>query len=252
MKAVKKKMKSRCGIALAIALVFVLLCDMVGTVVLTAASTSAGNTARERQLYRETQALISAAQLLNQDVQAMSYTGSHSRSEIVTTTVTSGAVGEEGQPSGSSSVTTEYQYNLSEPKLEGSKLFSVQGQEDDLGLTQRYMAKHPDEFENSIITLSSVELKFAGEETFPLPEVTGKITVEEDYGLAVELVCGENCMSLHFPAQCSTKTDVGEPQKTDGGSSYTQKITTSTYSTVIRWGQALMEEGGAGYGQTTP
>lgn len=252
MKAVTKKLKSRCGISLAIALVFFLLCAMVGTVVLTAASTSAGNTARERQLYRETQALISAAQLLNQDVQAMSYTGSHSRSEIVTTTVTSGAVGEEGQPSGSSSVTTEYQYNLLEPKLEGSKLFSVQGQEDDLGLTQRYMANNPKVTDELIVLPEALTLKFAGEETFLLPEVTGKITVEEDYGLAVELVCGENCMSLHFPAQCSTKTDVGEPQKTDDGSSYTQKITTSTYSTVIRWGQALMEEGGAGYGQTTP
>lgn len=251
MKAVTKKLKSRSGISLAIALVFFLLCAMVGTVVLTAASTSAGNTARERQLYRETQALISAAQLLNQDVQAMTYTGSHTRTEIVTTTVTAGAAGPEGQPSGSTQVKTDYNYDLMDPKLEGSKLFAAQGKDDDLGLTLRYRVNHPELLLVSPVIPGPLAISFQGEGSFALPEVTGTIGVEEDYGLTVELVCGKNRMSFHFPAQCSNHTDVGEPT-TSNQDSFVQKISVSTYFTKIRWGQALMEEGGAGYGQETP
>lgn len=68
MNAVTGKIKSKSGISLAIALVFFLLCAAVGTVVLSAASVSAGNTARERRLYRETAALTSAAELLRGDI----------------------------------------------------------------------------------------------------------------------------------------------------------------------------------------
>lgn len=60
MYAATRKLKSKSGISLAIALVFFLLCAMVGAVVLSDASASAGSTARERQLYRETMALTSA------------------------------------------------------------------------------------------------------------------------------------------------------------------------------------------------
>jgi len=248
MKVVTRKLKSRAGISLAIALVFFLLCAMVGTVVLSAASASAGNTARERQLYRETQALISAAQLLSQDIQAITYTGSYTKTETVTTTVTPAAQ-EGGDPS--TQVTTEEKYDLLDPELKDSKLFEAKDGSDNLNLTARYKEKLPNEINGSLSTMPNPQtLKFGSILTSHIPEVTGSIAVEANYDLTVELVCGKNSMTLMFPAKATSHTEIKDPVTTEISAMTSQKVTEKTYSTILTWGQPLMQEGGKDHGET--
>ncbi len=244
MNAVTKKLKSKAGISLAIALVFFLLCAMVGTVVLSAASASAGSTARERQLYRETAALTSAAELLSRDIQAMGFTGSYTRKETVTTTVDpTGNTGTKVETS------TDYQQNA--PTMVGSKLFSVQDNggsfSDSLGLTQRYFANQG---KWTVAVAAPQEIVFHAVEAQHIPEVTGSLTVGEDYTLTVVLHCGRNTLTMTFPSQAVSKTEVAAPATVTVNDTTTQKITATTYSTTLSWGKPLMQEGGADHGET--
>ncbi len=246
MNAVTRKLKSRSGISLAIALVFFLLCAMVGTVVLSAASASAGNTARERQLYRETLALTSAANLLSQDIQAMTYTGAYTRTETVTITV---------DPSGtlSTKVVTSEKYQRGIPKLENSRLFGVKKNpdgtySDHLHLTERYYRNQGGLWDGATVEPPAQTITFQAVEAQNIPEVTGSLTVAEDYTLTVVLQCGENSLTMSFPPHAVSHTEVAEPVTTKLNDAATQKITTATYSTILTWGQPLMKEGGAGHG----
>lgn len=243
MNAVTRKLNSRSGISLAISLVFFLLCAMVGAVVMSAASVSAGNTARERQLYRETQALTSAADLLSQDIQAMTFTGSYSRTETVTTTVDS--TGNTG-----TSVATDVKYAREAPKLEGSTLFGVTKKADGtytdhLNLTQRFYMNQSVLSDGTPAQPAPQTISFGAVEAQNIPEVTGSITVEEDYTLTVVLRCGENSLTMSFPPHVDSHTEVGVPQITNLSDTVTQKTTTAVYSTTVCWGHPLMKEGGA-------
>lgn len=64
MGAIQKKWKSRRGASILIALVFFLLCLMVGAVILTAATASAGQLRTQRQAQQDYLAVSSAARLL--------------------------------------------------------------------------------------------------------------------------------------------------------------------------------------------
>ncbi len=243
MNAVTRKLKSRSGISLAIALVFFLLCAMVGTVVLSAASASAGSTARERQLYRETAALTSAAQLLSRDIQGMTFTGSYIRRETVTTTVVT--AGDQT----STKVETGTDYQQVAPTIYGSKLFSVQNNgeslSDSLGLTQRYFANQG---KWTVVVGGPRTIVFHAVEAQHIPEVTGSITVGEDYTLTVVLRCGKNTLTMSFTPQAVSKTEVANPATVTVNETTTQKITVTTYSTTLTWGKPVMQEGGANNG----
>lgn len=248
MKAVTRKLKSKSGISLAIALVFFLLCAMVGTVVLSAASASAGNTAKERQLYRETLALTSAAELLSQDIQTMTYTGSYTRTEIVITTV-------DPNENQNTKVETDEEYGRGAPAIEGSRLFSVTQNADDtytdsLRLTERYYMNQSKLAGSTMMEEPSAQtIVFQAEEGQNIPEVEGSITVEEDYTISVELWCGENSLSMTFAPNAASRTEVDEPEVTKLGEYSTQKATVTTYSTILTWRQPLMKEGGVDYAQ---
>ncbi len=242
MNAVTGKLKSKAGISLAIALVFFLLCAMVGTVVLSAASASAGSTARERQLYRETLAMTSAAELLSQDIQAMRFTGAYTRTETVTTTV---------DPTGNTGtkVETSTDYRQKAPTMEGSRLFSVQDNggsfSDSLGLTQRYFANQG---KWTVEVAGPQTVVFHAVEDQHIPEVTGSLTIGEDYTLTVVLYCGKNTLTMSFPPQAASKTEVAAPVTTTVDPNTTKKTTIATYSTTLTWGQPIMKEGGADHG----
>lgn len=247
MNAVRKKLKSKSGISLAIALVFFLLCAMVGMVVMSDASTSAGSTAWERQLYRETLALTSASELLRQDIQDMTFTGAYIKTETVTTTVTP-AVAPDGEPS--TTVTTSETYKLKAPELEGSRFFEVEETagkySDTLGLTQIYIMKNGDKLESgfSVTLPEAVDIKFDAVEDQHIPEVTGSIQAEEDYSLFVELQCGENRLTMSFPPQVASSTEIVGPNTISLGENTTVRTTETTYSTILTWGQPRIKEGG--------
>lgn len=245
MNAVTEKLKSRSGISLAIALVFFLLCAMVGTVVLSAASASAGNTARERQLYRQTQALISAADLLSQDISQMTYSGGYTRKEVTTTTV---------DLHGTRVVTSEI-FEGGTPKLENTRFFGVKTNQDgsswdNLNLTVRYywnqgettlLGDNASEPEAQTIVFHSVKEQ-------NIPQVTGKLTVEQDYTLTVELQCGENTLTLSFPASADSQITTDGPVTEKLSDYSSRRISSITYSVSISWGQPLLKEGGGEHG----
>ncbi len=245
MNAVTRKLKSKSGISLAIALVFFLLCAMVGMVVLSDASASAGSTAWERQLYRETLALTSASELLRQDIQAMIYTGDYTKTETVTTTVTP-AVPPDGKSS--TKVETSEEYNLERPAL-NSRFFEVKETAgkytDTLGLTQIYIMKYGKLWgDNVAATLQAVDIRFEAVPDQHIPEVTGTVQVKDDYSLFVELRCGKNSLTMSFPPQAVSSTKIDNPITSSYGN-VTTRTTKTTYSTILKWGQPLIKEGGA-------
>lgn len=71
----RRKLKSSTGASMLLGLLFLLFCLTVGAVVLTAASVSAGRTARNRQVQQNYLAVQSAANLLMDDMEDMEFTG---------------------------------------------------------------------------------------------------------------------------------------------------------------------------------
>jgi len=253
MKAATRKLKSKSGISLAIALVFFLLCAMVGTVVLSAASVSAGNTARERQLYRQTLAMTSAANVLREDIRDMCFTAAYTRSEIVTTTV---------YPEDdirTTTVKTEEKFdrgkNQDAPKLENSTLFRIGKNadgsiQDALHLSDVFFGNQ-EKLDGSVpVEGAETTVTFGAVEEQNIPAVAGTVTVGKDYTLTVVLQCGENTMTMTFPPQTAVQTAVAAPTVSKTNATTTQKTTITTYTTILTWGQPLMKEGGADDAQT--
>jgi len=242
MSAIRKKLNSRSGISLAIALVFFLLCAMVGTVVLSAASVSAGNTARERQLYRQTLALTSAADLLSQDIQGMSFTAAYRRIETVKTTIPAQNSGELTKVE--TDLTYEKGTGESAPKLTGSNLFQLEA----LNQLTVYYYNNQDKTwsgENDLLAAApgtaETTLTFGPVEEENIPKVTGILTVKPDYTVTVVLTAGEDSLTMTFPPESSEKTTVQGPAVLSGGA---VKTTTTTYTTTLTWGQPQVRRGG--------
>ncbi len=245
MNAVTEKLKSKSGISLAIALVFFLLCVMVGVVVLSAASVSAGNTARERQLYRETLALTSAAELLSEDIQKMTFTGVKIKKEIVKTTV---EPGQEGQDDPTTKVETNEEMAFGAPKLEHSQFFKVKETmgaagitySDNLHLTERYFENQNGSNAESV----KQTIVFNAVESRNIPKVTGTVEVGADYTLTVVLSCGNSSLTMSFPPNSVEKTAVSPPV-TNQDENTSSRTTQTTYTTTLTWKKPLIKEGGA-------
>lgn len=237
MTSAAKKLKSKSGISLAISLVFFLLCAMVGTVTLSAASVNAGNTARERQLYRETLAMTSAANLLRQEVQALNFTGSYTKTETVTTTVPS------DPESGTTTVETAKTFAEGECTLAGSSLFD----ESNLDLASLYFANQPDSSAPLAPSPAPVSLTMTFQPVAAqnIPEVTATLTVGTDYTLTIVLSCGNGGMTMTFAPKINTSTEIGPPAVTSPETDTSITKTVTTYSTALTWDAPVVTEGGA-------
>jgi len=80
MRAIQDKLREESGASLIIALVFFLVCLMVGSVVLTASTAAAGKLAQQRQNEQDYLTVASAAQLLKDRISALTYT--HTRTLV--------------------------------------------------------------------------------------------------------------------------------------------------------------------------
>lgn len=244
MSTMTKKLKSKSGISLAIALVFFLLCAMVGTVVLSAASVSAGKTAREREAYRQTLAMTSAANLLKEDLQTMTFTGTYAKTETVTTTVTP------GNPPDvlpSTEVTTATAYEKGTGALTDSRIFVMSGHQK-LDLGDLFFYNQEELKTDLVVTLDPVvkNLVFGEIVDQNIPAVNATLTVGLDYTITVVLSCGENQMILTFAPQVSEQVTVAEPTVTNSDDeTQSTKTTVTTYTTTIRWEAPVIQEGGA-------
>lgn len=233
MPTIREKLKSKSGVSMVIALIFLLLCAMVGTLVLAAASVSAGKLSRERQYYRQTLALTSAAKLLSRQVQGMTFTGSYVKTDIVTTTVTED---EGGNPS--TKVETKSTVAPAGSALSNAAFLTALAEKLD-ALCQSKQS------EGAVTIPESAAIVFQGNAAQNIPEVTGTLTLDGDYGIRVVLTCEDNSMSLVFRAQSSTVTEAGKPttEVSDDGKT-TIRTTLTTDQTIVTWGAPTIAEGG--------
>ncbi len=237
MSVIGRKLKSKTGISMAIALVFLLLCAMVGTVVLAAASVNAGKLSRERQYYRQILALTSASEVLSKEVKGLTFVGAHTKTETVTTTVTVN-----GQDTSTKVQAADPVYEGKNPVLTGAKL--LQGLQDRLGAL--YVSQQPSLLAGGSVGGGGMALTFRANEEKGIPEVTGNLTLLPDYSIQVVLRSGQNSMTLIYPAQASDSETAGKPTiTTSGDQMQTVKTTVTEFTTKVTWGVPTLKEGGA-------
>ncbi len=234
MSTIRRKLNSKAGVSMVIALIFLLLCAMVGVLVLSAASVSAGKLSRERQYYRQTLALSSAARLLTEQIRKTTFVGSYAQVETVTTTVS----GTDEHPS--TKVETKYSYTQETPTLSSVDFLSVlEGK-----LNALFQSRNPAKGDSTPAILESTVV-FQAIEAQNIPEVTGTLTLNEDYSIRVELKCEDNRMVLVFRAHCADSTKADPPQVvTSADKKTTTKTTKTVFSTTITWDALSISEGG--------
>lgn len=236
MSMIRRKLKSKAGVSMVIALIFLLLCAMVGVLVLSAASVSAGKLSRERQYYRQTLALTSAARLLSEQVQKMTFTGSYAQIETVTTTVTED---EAGDPS--TNVETKYSYAKELPQFSSVDFLAGLGEKLDI----LFQSQNPAKGEDTLTIPESSKILFHANEAQNIPQVTGTLELDGDYSIRVVLTCEGNSMTLVFRGQCHDTTQADPPKvvTSDGGKT-TVKTTKTIFATTFTWGAPTITEGG--------
>ena len=195
--ALTAKLRSQAGASMVVALVFFLLCMMVGCVVLTAASVNIGKVESDRRAHQQYLAVSSAARLLKRELTAATIEVSTVTTKITTTTVTGGE-------NPSTQVKQEEETEGPTVKAENSLLS---------GLTWETLpAEKP-------LTVTAPDM----------PEVRGTISVADDYTLTVVLMDDRNgnVLTMVFPAVQS------EPAITVTQSKATNPENTETVETVV-------------------
>lgn len=237
MSVIGRKLKSKAGISMAIALVFLLLCAMVGTVVLAAASVNAGKLSRERQYYRQTLALTSAADVITREVKGLTFVGAHTMTETVITTVTVN-----GEDTSTKVETKDPVYQGKDPALTGAKL--LHGLRERLGAL--YVTQQPSSLFGGSVGGGDMALTFRANGEKGIPEVAGTLTLLSDYSIQVVLRSGQNSMTLIYPAQASDSVTAGKPTITSSeDQKQTVKTTVTEFTTKVTWGAPTLKEGGA-------
>lgn len=220
---------------MAMALVFFLLCAMVGTVVLSAASVAAGTVSRERALSQRTMSLTSAAELLAKEIPAMTMAQDCIMTETVTTTVTTQ---DDGNPA--TQVNSNTSFTSGQPKLNGPEFLqgiaiSVQ---EPANQTSPELTAKPSETPLDIIITGPSEGAFAKK----IPEVTGTLSFAKDFTLTVQLACGsDNAVTMVFPAHTQMESQVSVA--TQNGENQSVKTTTTTYTFTVTWEAPEITEG---------
>lgn len=275
--AARKKLHSRRGASLLIALLFFLTAMAVGAVVLTAAATNAGRFARSRQEQQDYLAVASAAGLIEKDFQGsalkLGYTKTHIKEDTITTSMTGG-----GSGSSTGSEKTIYAPIDGHGSLSGGSELLPEGHIIDLyedGIKTAVQAidfwrqlPYGTELKDDL----SVEVQHMPGAA-KLPAVAGTMTVsrgpaagdsDRTYTVIVKLrtAGGEdgasptNAMTLKFAPSIDLQTTTKVEEKTERryyttehGEDLTETKTTvttvTTCTTTISWGQATFTKGAA-------
>lgn len=226
MKDMAKKLNSRRGASLVLALLFLLFTAALGAVVITAASSSAGNTARIRKEQQGYFSVSSAANLVTNELSKLEFSAHWYQLTEVTVDedVTSSVVSN--------------RYNEGSPQFLGSQLFGGALFED---LVDRYRRSLPD-FVGGKLTgdLVIVPQSLAFSAVDGMSEVLGTILVDEDFHITVSLWTGTNetklnQITLYFtPSEkYSTEYEVGE------------NFETTINGVTVKWNRSAVRKGGA-------
>lgn len=260
MKSIVKKMKSKSGVSMIAALLFLLLCAMVGGVVLTAASVSAGKVQRDRVAYQKTLAAASAVELMRKDLEGLQFTGVYKKVVPIRTTITpridadgNPMLGDDGQPLYTTTVLRgEAEYS----KVEADTGFN----EASLLLKGNDLIDLGDIFYQSVAELSpsatpgeiSCQLTFPENSTYNFPAVVGTLKIDNAFRITLELALEDepDKAVMHLSAK-GVKS--GPAESTAMGSAYpdpydpntTIQEETTTYTVTITWPESRIEEGSA-------
>lgn len=245
---IRKKLNSKSGVSMIVALVFFMVCAVVGGIVLTASSVSAGKTARDKQSQRSYLAVASAARLVMDDFADLRFNGAYSYVEQTVTTVNSSDVDGEAQTSTAVTSSSHYTDGGTATGFAGTgKLLPVSG----IDLSALYYGSLPEEIRASmpvrIPTQQTCELSFAGNDELSIPAVTGLVTIGTDYAMTVVLqdAQGESRLCLSYTPSVSKPELSAVTALSESGSTATETVTT-TYTTIVTWGSPIVSrEGGA-------
>lgn len=240
MKASRKKLKSASGASMLLALLFLFFCLTVGAVVLTAASASAGRTARNRQDQQNYLAVESAAMLLREDMEGTSFIASYE--EVVKVTTTVHVKQEEGQePKTWTTTSTDISYTHSPTKPgPGELLEKVSNDLDTLYTSTKTDLNQP-------LTAGFTMRYPLSFEAVDMPNVSGSLTVDTS-GSTIYTVTAvlwaetdgkkSNFTTLVFRPSVS---DASSTLREDGNPS----VKTTTYTTTVTWDAPVITKGGA-------
>ena len=240
MNVVKKKLNNTRGASMLIALIYLLTALMVGTVVLTAASSNVGRITHNRQDQREYYAVESAMELVRSDLKNNVFTASYSRIEEKWTTSREIGKDKDGNPiyepvenykddGYTKDPEVEMKSKLLNQKLtDFRKLFFSKASE----LTVREAAPN-----NMVYGLS-----FAASEG--MPETVGTLTVNADYTITVVLYAKD---SMSNPVTMTYRPISGNTEETVSVQNWTDErgvsITKTIHSTTIKWGEPSIMKG---------
>ena len=242
MRPISRKLRSASGASMLLALLFLFFCLTVGAVVLTAASVSAGRTARDRASQQAYLAVESAAGLLREDLSALTFTGSYTETWVETVTL----VDPDGERP-SYETATETTYARGAASLSGSALLA--GKAADFFAV--YCAAVPD-LNTRVPQAPAYQLVFTAD---GLPDVTADLTVapsaDPSQGRAAYTVTAvlraagdsPHTLTMVFPPQVSAQR--AAPGDASVVETDTQTVTTreTTYSQTVTWDSPAITKG---------
>lgn len=242
-----------------IALLFFLVAMMVGSVVLTAASTNAGRVQRNLQEQQNYLAVASAAGLLREDITGdpcLTFIGSYRRIDTEIVTYYESKDEETGEVTTWTTTehTTGYEKDASDESAsdgtgldENSKLLT----NGIVSLDDTYYATVPELHCAAPTQNLEKDLEFKENDELDIPAVEGKLTIQtygnERYTIRVQLNSqrdgvSSNAMTMVFaPKVSGPETTVSTRSWSEGNSHYTE--VTTTYKTTVTWDKPVIRKG---------
>lgn len=249
MNVIKSKFHNNQGASMLIALVYLLTALMVGTVVLTAASSNVGRITHNRQEQREYYAVESAAELVKTDMAEEKFTAAYSETKLYDWIEPTYEPA--GDPSGT--LVSEGHYILSDTTHQHDSDLTdggfLQAQKADFdknyfssanysAVSDRYSAPQGMSYDLSF------SAKKSGATLSEIPEVNGKLTVNQStYDITVELwaVSADDASVKSNPITMRFEANVKESKRQSGSKS--SGSITETYEMKVVWLEPELTKG---------
>ena len=247
MNVVKKKLNSTRGASMLIALIYLLTALMVGTVVLTAASSNVGRITHNRQDQREYYAVESAMELIRADMQSEEFSAWYSKTDEY---VWVEPVYEKPDDPSSQLISDGYYSHTGIEYQEGADLTAggvLQTKKDDFERNYFSSAVYEEiSGGNTVPSKMVYDLHFTadGDAKDKIPGVAGKLTVNMDsYDVTVELwvTDDENSAVKSNPVTMNFEALVKSGSSTSGTKS--GGSITETHEITVTWGEPSIMKG---------
>lgn len=247
MQVVSRKLRSQSGASMVLALIFFLLCVLVGGTVLTAASVSAGRTGRDRASYQQYLAVSSAAGLAAEDLQKLIFTGSWQNVDTTVTRVIT-VIGEDGEPVPRKVVEQSSRKEKADDLTGFAGSSKLIADDSMISLAKRYYESVPELGipADPLTGDPSCELTFAANGVPEFPEVTGVLTFAPDYTMTLTLRDGQdgNPMTLTFTPSVSLPVVSTETETFyDPTANVTTEVVRTFYTTTVTYGKPVITGG---------